>query len=114
MEYDGDGSGRPTHKDITLTGMAAVHRQRVGELEPWSDDRRTLCQAGDGDYYYGGSKVASRPQLGGKTLFAMTMLFLGDHTLNMNVDVDYMVNKPFSDIRSVRYSSFKRVCMRNI
>ena len=58
----------PTHKDITLTGMAAVHRQRVGELEPWSDDRRTLCQAGDGDYYYGGSKVASRPQLGGKTL----------------------------------------------
>ena len=58
-------------------------------------------------------KVASRPQLGGKTL-ARTMLCLGDHTLNMNVDVDYMLNKPFSDIRSVRYSSFKRVCMRNI
>ena len=33
LEYDGDGSGRPTHKDITLTGMAAVHRRRAGELE---------------------------------------------------------------------------------
>ena len=71
LEYNGDGSGRPTHKDITLTGMAAVHRRRAGELVPSIHGRTTEGHCAKPVMVTTTTeafKVASRPQLGGKTL----------------------------------------------